>query len=201
MEQPDWTKFTAQDRIELLRAIPRGGVVGEVGVFKGNFSRRILEIIQPERLHLIDPWVHQDLPLWQGRTDENHLDFLRKVQRRFQPEIYSRRAIIHQGFSLDILPLFPDEYFDWVYLDGDHRFETVRAELDLCNRKVKPHGLILGHDFIKPELYPPSHHARLGVVPAVHDFCKMTDWELVFQTPDQPRGSKQCPTFVLRRKA
>jgi hypothetical protein len=199
--QPDWSRIDAKDRIDLLRAMPQGGVVAEVGVFKGNFSQRILEIVQPQWLHLIDPWVHQDIPLWQGRGNEDHLDFLREVQRRFQPEVYNRRVIIHQGFSLDVLALFPDHYFDWVYLDGDHCFETVRAELTLCDRKVKPDGLILGHDFIKPELYPPSHHARLGVVPAVRDFCSNSDWELVFQTPDQPRGSKQCPTFVLRRRS
>jgi hypothetical protein len=199
--EPDWETFQAKDRIELLRAMPKGGIVAEVGVFKGNFSRHILEIIDPKRLHLIDPWVHQDIPLWQQRGNEDHLDFLREVQRRFQPEVYRRRVVIHQGFSLDVLTLFPDHYFDWVYLDGDHRFETVRAELMICDCKVKSNGLILGHDFIKPELYPASHHGRLGVVPAVHEFCSMSNWELVFQTPDQPRGSKQCPTFVLRRRS
>lgn len=197
---PNWSSFSAKDRIELLNAMPKGGVIAEIGVNKGNFSRRILDIIVPHRLHLIDPWVHQDIPLWERQADENHLDFLRDVQRRFQPEVYRRRVIVHQGFSLDVLALFPDHYLDWVYLDGDHRFETVRAELDLCDRKVKPSGLILGHDFIKPELYPPSHHARLGVVPAVKHFCAHSGWELVFQTPDQPRGSKQCPTFVLQRR-
>jgi hypothetical protein len=197
----DWSSFRAKDRIELLNALPKGGVIAEVGVYKGNFSRHILEIIKPKRLHLIDPWVHQDIPLWKERGNEDHLDFLREVQRRFQPEVFRRRVVIHQGFSLDILPLFPDHYFDWVYLDGDHRFATVRAELTICDRKVKPDGLILGHDFIKPELYPPSHHTRLGVVPAVRDFCSSSGWELVFQTPDQPRGSKQCPTFVLRRRS
>jgi hypothetical protein len=180
--------------------MPKGGIVAEVGVFKGNFSQRILEVISPQRLHLIDPWVHQKIPLWKRRTDEDHLDFLRDVQRKFQGEIQDRRAIIHQGFSVDVLALFPDDYFDWVYLDGDHRYATVRAELALCDRKVKPSGLILGHDFIKPELYPPEHHSRLGVVPAVRDFCNSSAWKLVFQTPDQPRGSKQCPTFVLERR-
>jgi hypothetical protein len=197
--RPDWTILQAKNRIELLQAMPKGGLVAEVGVNQGNFSRRILDIVQPGRLHLIDPWVHQDIPLWKGTTDEAHLDNLRDVQRRLQPHIFRRRVIVHQGFSLDVLPLFPDYYFDWVYLDGDHRFETVRAELDLCGRKVKPDGLILGHDFIKHDPYPPEVRKRLGVVPAVMDFCANSDWKLVFQTPDQPRGSKQCPTFVLQR--
>jgi hypothetical protein len=200
-KHPPWSGLPAKDRIELLRALPKGGVVGEVGVFKGNFSRRILEIIAPQRLHLIDPWVHQEIPLWKGRSNADHLNFLREVQQLFQPQVASRRVIIHQGFSLDVLPLFPDHYFDWIYLDGDHRFEIVRAELEWCSRKVKPQGLILGHDFIKPEFYPPEHHARLGVVPAVREFCAASHWQLVFQTPDQPRGSKECPTFVLRRRS
>ncbi|MFT3920928.1 MAG: class I SAM-dependent methyltransferase [Myxococcales bacterium] len=187
-------------RLQLLQTLPPGGIVAEVRVFKGRFSRRILDldIVGPQRLHLIDPWVHQELPLWKERNDENHLDFLIEVQGSLQLKIASRRVIVHQGFSLDVLELFPDHCFDWVYLDGDHRYEKVRAEQTLCDRKVKLNGLILGHDYIKPELYPPSHHARLGVVFTVRDFCTLGTWKFVLQTP---RGSKQCPTFVLRRRS
>jgi hypothetical protein len=194
-----WNAARAQDRLQLLELLPKGGTVGEVGVFQGQFSRRIWEIARPARLHLVDPWIHQEIPLWKDKSNDFHFDCMRKVQRRFEAEIARRQVLIHQGFSLDVLPLFPDGYFDWIYLDGDHRYDTVRAELALCDRKVKPGGLILGHDYIKPEIYPVETQERLGVVPAVRDFCASTAWEFVFQTPDQPRGSKQCPSFVLIR--
>jgi hypothetical protein len=57
-------------------------VVAEVGVSQGRCSQRILEIVAPQRLHGIDPWVHQEIPPWRARSDEDHLDVLREVPRR-----------------------------------------------------------------------------------------------------------------------
>lgn len=195
----DWASIKVATRDELLAVLPKGGIVAEIGVFKGGFSERIYKIVQPDRLHLIDPWTHQDLPLWQKKNDKDHGQFMRIVQDRFLDQIRARRVILHQGYSLDLLPLFPDGYFDWVYLDGDHMYETVMRELAIADRKVRIGGRILGHDYIKPELYPSEDRHRLGVVPAVRYFCSCSSWKLVFQTPDQPRGSKRCPTFVLER--
>ncbi|MFM7690351.1 MAG: hypothetical protein ACKPAC_12985, partial [Alphaproteobacteria bacterium] len=42
------------DRIEMLRRFPSGGVVAEIGTYKGDFARAILDIMQPARLHLAD---------------------------------------------------------------------------------------------------------------------------------------------------
>ena len=201
VDHPDWENLKVTTRQELLMHLPSGGVVCEVGVFQGDFSEDIFRITQPRKLHLIDPWVHQDIRLWKKKTTDNHFSSMRKTQQRFQSEIGRRRVILHQGFSTDILSLFPESYFDWVYLDGDHRYESVRLELELCHTRVKPNGLILGHDYIKPELYPEDRRSNYQVVQAVNDFCATHEWHVVFQTPDQPPGSKQCPTFILQRRA
>ena len=47
-------------REDLLRFLPKNAVVAEIGVAHGDFSAQILEQSSPERLYLIDPWVHQD---------------------------------------------------------------------------------------------------------------------------------------------
>ena len=195
----EWQTIQAATRQQLLRFLPQGGIVAEVGVFQGEFSRKIFDITQPSKLHLIDPWVHQNRRLWKSVTDSHHADSLRTTHLRMIEEIRSGKVVVHQGFSLDVLQLFPDHYFDWVYLDGDHCYENVLQELDLCAQKVKPHGLIVGHDFIKPEIYPIERKRDFGVVPAVREFCSRTNWQLVFQTPDQPPGSSSCPTFVLSK--
>lgn len=43
-------------RDDLLRKMGRGGVCAEIGVFRSDFSERILLIARPCRLHLVDPW-------------------------------------------------------------------------------------------------------------------------------------------------
>ncbi len=47
---------TEQTRIELLHSMPKQSVCAEIGVYKGDFSSRIIDIVNPTKLYLIDPW-------------------------------------------------------------------------------------------------------------------------------------------------
>ena len=53
-------------RKHFLKRMPKGSVCAEIGVHEGSFSRSILDLVEPERLHLIDPWKHED-----GKRYEN----------------------------------------------------------------------------------------------------------------------------------
>ncbi|MGN5134316.1 nucleoside-diphosphate sugar epimerase/dehydratase [Aeromonas veronii] len=44
------------DRLALLRKLPIQGVVAELGVAAGDFSRQIVDICAPAQLHLVDIW-------------------------------------------------------------------------------------------------------------------------------------------------
>ena len=39
--------------------LPRKSIGAEIGVHKGDFSRKILRTVSPAALHLIDPWRHE----------------------------------------------------------------------------------------------------------------------------------------------
>lgn len=45
---------------------------------------------------------------------------------------------------------FPDEFFDFVYIDGDHAYESVKQDLLLWTRKIKKTGILAGHDYDWP---------------------------------------------------
>ncbi|NOZ45982.1 MAG: hypothetical protein GXO79_04285 [Chlorobi bacterium] len=51
-------KFFKQSsfRKTLLKMMPRNSVCAEVGTWKGEFSKQILEIAKPRKLYLIDPY-------------------------------------------------------------------------------------------------------------------------------------------------
>ena len=63
-------------------------------------------------------------------------------------ERFRGRAVVHCDTSAVILPAFPDGYFDWVYIDGDHSEAAVRADLELARQKVREGGVIAGDDYL-----------------------------------------------------
>ncbi|MDA8587195.1 glycosyltransferase family 2 protein [Rhodobacteraceae bacterium] len=138
------------NRSKLLGDMPKNGRCAEIGVWNGDFSTQILEIAEPAELTLIDPW---GLLAEGPSTDWNHkkhgssdaMDTMfQHVQSKFEGE---DRINICKGFSEDILNRYPDDYFDWVYIDGNHQYEFVKADVELCFRKVRNGGVIAGDDF------------------------------------------------------
>jgi len=162
------------DRTAFLEALPKGGVVAEIGVDHGDFSARILSITRPERLHLIDVWS----------SSRYHGGLEKVVRDKFATELASGQVKIDLGLSTEVLPRFTDGYFDWVYIDTDHGYIVTAAELEIARSKVKAGGIIAGHDYVTGNW---DGGVRYGVVEAVHEFCVKHDWELILLTHETDR--------------
>lgn len=162
------------DRRALLRMLPQHAIVAELGVDQGAFSRDILEYAQPQTLYLIDSW--------NGNGYDEGL--MNSVRNRFNSEIAAGRVVIERGRSVDVLERFADGSFDWVYIDTDHSYATTRRELELCRAKVKPGGIIAGHDYARGSL---RNRYRYGVIEAVNEFCTTYGWEMIFLTHEPSR--------------
>ena len=139
----------------VLRKIPRSAVCAEIGVYKGDFSERILALARPQRLHLIDPWTFESGDTYEralyGRAhakSQSELDaVLGSVKERFEQEIRVGTVVIHRERSAQAAAHFADEYFDWLYIDGNHLYEFVMRDLEQYWPKVKPRGFIAGDDY------------------------------------------------------
>ena len=137
-------------RNRLLKRLPRQAICAEVGVWKGDFSVRIQRRTKPRMLHLIDPWYFEpNLPdRWYGgviaKSQRDMDQICHDVKTRFAN---APNVKIHRGTSSDILSQFDDCYFDWIYVDADHRFASVLSDLRLCLAKTKPGGLVAGDDY------------------------------------------------------
>lgn len=137
-------------RVQLLSMLPKAAVCAEIGVWKGDFSQLILSRTQPSKLHLIDPWLFQPefaKRMYGGsvaKSQQDMDDILEEVRSKVAD---SPNVVFNRQKSADALPDFEDDYFDWVYIDGNHYYDYVRADLNLCLRKVKPGGAITGDDY------------------------------------------------------
>jgi len=193
---------TLRNRKRLVQALPRDGVVAEVGVQRGRFAKVIWRYARPRRLHLIDCWEQQDDERYQAdaanvnghRQEDNY----RRTKQRLARAIAKNRVVLHRGYSVPTLQTFPNEYFDWIYIDANHTYEAVKADLEACRRKVKEAGVIGGHDYIDSAFWKERNY---GVVEAVDEFCQNHGWEIVYLTaePGNEINRRGNPSFALRR--
>ena len=146
-------QFKRAIRNYLLQRMPERSVCAEIGVYEGEFSRQILEVAEPELLHLIDPWEHSDEhpeslfgglgPKGQTSMDDRY----EQVRAEFAEEIKAGRVKMHRDLSAPASEKFEDSYFDWIYIDGNHLYEFVEQDLELYYPKIKPGGYIAGDDY------------------------------------------------------
>lgn len=144
-------------RDHVLSRISEGSVCAEVGVYKGDFSKLILERA-PRKLHLIDPWKFETDPIyansWYGGAlgkSQARMDTIHKsVLHRFGTAIRTGIVEVHRKTSAECCAQFPDNYFDWIYIDGNHRYEFVKRDLEMFLPKVKLHGFVAGDDYNTP---------------------------------------------------
>ncbi len=176
-----WLPAGSMERDFLLLRLPEQSVGAEIGVHEGDFSRRILRLVKPRRLHLIDPWKYEggerySRSLYGGRlgVDQAHMDGrFEAVERRFRRDVEAGRVSLCRRPSAEACATFDDGYFDWIYVDGNHQYEHVRRDLELYRRVLKTGGLMAGDD------YGDGGWWEGGVKKAVDEAAATAEWDLV----------------------
>jgi len=176
-------------RAEFVSSLIKQGDIGaEIGVAAGGFAYNVLLKMQPSKLYLIDPWQYgmqadvETLPLTpeiQKNRDQMYL----QVCNVFAP--YPNVEVI-RAKSQDVANQFPDQYFDYVYIDGEHSYEAVKRDLNNYYPKVKVGGHIIGDDY-----------GWAGIADAVQEFLKAHKDEIYWY--GNPYHGKTGGQFAIRR--
>lgn len=183
--------ITNFNRAQLLTVLPKGGTAIEIGTYRGNFAESILTTLQPDELHLVDPWAmdeHDEYISSYGAKREAMYSAYDQVQSRFRAQIEARQVTLHREYSRAVATAFPDRSFDFIYVDAMHDYANVRADLLAYKDKIKPDGFILGHDFSNTRM---GRRMNFGVVQAVREFVNTEDFDLVLIT------NEAAPTYLL----
>ena len=189
--------FVFCTRDDLIKHIPKGAVWAEVGVYRGDFSEKVVNLCQPSALHLIDNWrfdIEEHNAL--GDTSINFSAFAGKIHwqhfgddpnatqqanfeyvtRRFSqtPSVHIRRSRSTEGMEV-----FPDGHFDVIYVDANHQYEYVLRDLTVARTKLKHGGILLLNDFYEG---PGGAEQNLGVIPAATAFAKRYNFDYIAMT-------------------
>lgn len=159
--------------------LPKNGVGAELGVLNGTFSRVLLDYTSPKELHLIDPWYFLDSHWSWASGNNSTIEAVRRILKENKTEIESKKMFVHIEDDLIVLERFPDEYFDWIYIDSSHMYMHTVMELEIIKRKIKPEGIICGDDW-----RPDSNHRHHGVYKAVNEFMERENYQLIYANVD-----------------
>ena len=106
--------------------------------------------------------------------------------------------------SPEVTAHFPDDFFDFVYLDARHDYTSVLTDLAAFWPKVKRGGIIAGHDFRDAFVYDANdwlvqpdgsrHPEGKAVRGAVQDFAGLVGRQVVVTTEDPA-----YPTWMMRK--
>ncbi len=145
----------------------------EVGVWKGRSAAYMyVEIInsgKPIEFTCVDTWVGDgnesdylnDEICQSGKLYDHFLDNMRPVQ-------HVLKTIKKK--SVEAANDFENHSLDFVCIDASHDYESVLADINAWKDKIKPGGVLAGHDYTYHRL-PPGVIATLADMPvarAVH---------------------------------
>lgn len=120
----------------------------EVGVAHGRNAREILKAIQDWNFLYwgIDPYeMYGD---YRGDNNSRGRKILHN-EKMAQKYVFSdNRAELIKEFSEKAAKLFDFNSLDLVFIDGNHSYEYVKKDLESWYSKVRPMGILAGHDYI-----------------------------------------------------
>ncbi len=105
----------------------------EIGVWIGDHAQEILTALNVDKLFLIDPYIaYEDFTGLETYSQER-LDTAKKIAHKRIKGYWVDRTDLPEGL-------------DFIYIDGNHSYKSVMADIELALQKVE-HGIIGGHDY------------------------------------------------------
>ena len=148
----------------LSKLIKRHGLrkCAEIGVKAGRNMGEICRACPETEWIAVDPWIPTEY--YSRWPDKSHAINEKKFDQMAARAKNKIRKV--KAFSVDAAQDVQDASLDLVFIDGDHSYEGVRADIDAWLPKVKKGGFITGHGYDNTNKYG---DAFKGVDRAVHE--------------------------------
>ena len=149
----------------------------EMGVCRARNAVNILDQMPNANMYFVDCWDAVG-----SRTKAIQKKWYASSLKKLNA--YGDRARVIKKWSVDASKDFKNESLDFVYIDGDHRFDAVIQDIIAWSKKVRIGGIISGHDYYKSQ--------KWGVVHAVDSYIAAHNIKNLFLTnrredPPNPR--------------
>ena len=138
-----------------IESLPDRSVIVEIGVWRGRSTFAMAEACRRshKRVYAIDPWEDYQTQngLLSTRLAEFGVDSIEAAYREFMD---NRRQLglerwieVIRMRSVDAAAAWRGRLCDLVFIDGNHHYEPVMADLRAWSRHMRPGGLMCGDDW------------------------------------------------------
>jgi hypothetical protein len=129
----NWFDFISVDENKIINYL-------EIGTFYGANLLSVAETYGKNinsKLYCIDPWIdYDDYSEYKNKQNLIYETFLKNINN----SINKNKIIINRGFSKDKILNFEDNFFDIIYIDGNHEPNYVLEDAVLSFRKLNQMG-------------------------------------------------------------
>jgi precorrin-6B methylase 2 len=137
--------------LELLDATPEGGVFVELGCFKGK-STAFIGVEIHKRKRDINFFAIDSFQGATNSTDANEIKAYEGISEIEESYTYNVAPIGNKIKTIVSLTdkaaqYFNDKEIDVIFIDAGHSYEAVKADIEAWLPKMKPNGIMAGHDY------------------------------------------------------
>lgn len=133
----------------------------ELGTERGVYAEILCQANPGLKLACVDSWT-----AYRGYRDHVSQDKLDGFYFDTQDKLSRYNVEMVRMFSRDALHLFEDKSLDFVYIDANHELPFVIFDIIEWSKKVRPGGIVSGHDYYRSKRVDSKNH----VVEAVHAY-------------------------------
>jgi hypothetical protein len=159
------TRVPARDELPaLLNARDLLGRGAEIGVKLGAYSDELLTNWHGSELISIDPWLSADPEEYVDRSNVSQEEFDSYYERTCQRlAAHGSRSSIWRMTSVQAAARVADHSLDFVYIDARHDYDSVLEDLEAWAGKVRPGGILAGHDYVDGDLPEGKFYVKSAV--------------------------------------
>lgn len=119
----------------------------EIGTFYGANILSVAKsygLHSDSKLYCIDPWKdYADYPEYKNMQSTIY----EKCMQNIENSGVKDKIIVNRGYSNNEIPKFQDDFFDIIYIDGNHEPEYILEDAVLSFRKLKKGGIMIFDDY------------------------------------------------------
>ena len=174
--------FQISKREEFSKLLISMGLKGfgiEIGVAQANFSETLIKS-GLSKIYLLDAWKefkdgYFDINNVSQAEQDNRYSFVIEKMRR-----HGKRVVVIRDDCDNAVKSMDDGFFDFIYLDANHKFDAVYKNILDWYTKLKSNGVLAGHDYLNGTI----DGTEFGVKSAVDDFVKKNNVKLFVTSND-----------------